>query len=228
MAVRRAWMSLQSQSRQPAGSRPRFFRRYRNQRGLRRFMVGWVAIYRSAPCVITAYMRSQLVPQRSRKRWCRPNSNLRRPGALRARAIRRLRSAFVQEPSSHSKMTFKPAVSCFGRKSAIGWHGFARSPSTSRAAITTRWNFQMVQSFWSPILQLDNGPRYCNCLQAQWMKRLRRPNLRLDMRLLISDGPFAVPDVPGPSRFGPPWIPARRFLGQLIDYEIQGMLHFGQ
>jgi hypothetical protein len=117
-------MSLQSQSRQPAGSRRRFFRRYRNQRGLRRFMVGWVAIYRSAPCVITAYMRSQLVPQRSRKRWCRPNSNLRRPGALRARAIRRLRSAFVQEPSSHSRMTFKPAVSCFGRKSAIGWARF--------------------------------------------------------------------------------------------------------
>src|ERR1700719_371711 len=43
---------------------------------------------------------------------------------LRARAIRRLRSAFVQEPSSHSRMTFKPAVSCFGRKSAIGWARF--------------------------------------------------------------------------------------------------------
>jgi hypothetical protein len=125
---------------------------------------GWLGgHYRSAPCAITAYMRSQLVPQRSRRRWCRPNSNLRRPGALRARPIRRLRSAFVQEPSSHSRMTFKPAVSCFGRKSAIGWHGFARSPSTSRAAITTRWNFQMVRSFWSPISQLDNGPRCCNC-----------------------------------------------------------------
>ena len=53
--------------------------------------------------------------------------------------------------------------------------------------------FSMVQSFWSPISQLDNGPRCCNCLQAQWMKRLRRPDPRLDMRLLISDGLFAMP-----------------------------------
>ena len=105
-------MSLQSQSRQPAGSRRRFFRRYHNQRGLRRFIVGWVAIYRSAPCAITAYMRSQLVPQRSRKRWFRPNSNLRRPGTLRARAIRRSRSAFAQEPNLHLRMTFKLAASC--------------------------------------------------------------------------------------------------------------------
>jgi hypothetical protein len=46
------------------------------------------------------------------------------------------------------------------------------------------------------------------------MKRLRRPNPRLDMRLLISDELFAVPDVPGPSRFGPPWIQGGRLLGQ--------------
>jgi hypothetical protein len=86
------------------------------------WLAGWPLQERSM-CDYS-YMRSQLVPQRSRKRWCRPNSNLRRPGALRARAIRRLRSAFVQEPSSHSRMTFKPAVSCFGRKSAIGWARF--------------------------------------------------------------------------------------------------------
>jgi hypothetical protein len=156
------------------------------------------------------HVRLQLTCGRNSSRRGRGNvgvdqiQNLRRPGALRARAIRTSRSAFVQEPSSHSRMTFKPAVSCFGRKSAIGWHGFARSASTSRAAITTRWNFQMVQSFWSPISQLGKGPRYCNCLQAQWIKRLRRLKLRLDMRLLTSNGLFAVPGVPGPSRFGPP------------------------
>ena len=103
----------------------------------------------------------------------------------------------------------KPAVSCFVRKSAIGWHGFDRLASTSRPAIMTHWNSQMVRSFSSPISQLGKGLRYCNCLPAQWRKGLRRLNLRFDMRLPTSDG-LSAPDVSGPSRFGPPCLQGGR------------------
>src|ERR1700716_327771 len=90
----------------PPVSRRRFFCPDRNQIRLRGFMIGWVAIYRSAPCAITAYMRSRRVPLRLRKAWFRPNF-LQGRGGFRARTTRMSRSAFVLGPRSHSRMTFK-------------------------------------------------------------------------------------------------------------------------